>query len=335
MRGPPQPPPLLTRCCIPRPRTRPRRSWILSRRLRGVKVRLPTRDDGDGACATRCFTSTTGTRRAPQRTVLALATNTTRSHTVRLPGVVTSCSSASIPGFTSPRMFDRGLRDGRARRVARGARAAAPAVAEGAYAQMSAGDWAVWFRRVQVRVHHRGERRSKSRDPAMSPCAFRRRERRRRRDDALLAGAAPPRTFEPNEHGYTIMAYSKALSLSAGRWRLSALADVPFASFEETPAETPATLRVRTPNYSHLVCRLRVAVSARALLAFHFETDLPSGLTVTLTDPEEGWETKQAEYLRGGHRGHLRGEELRRWDAYAALTVPVGGDLSGGTSSSR
>ena len=25
---------------------------------------------------------------------------------------------------------------------------AAPAVAEGAYAQMSAGDWAVWFRRV-------------------------------------------------------------------------------------------------------------------------------------------------------------------------------------------
>ena len=121
------------------------------------------------------------------------------------------------------------------------------------------------------------------------------------------------------------MAYSKALSpLSAGRWRLSALADVPFASFEETPAETPATFEGSySPNYSHLVCRLRVAVSARALLAFHFETDLPSGLTVTLTDPEEGWETKQAEYLRGGHQGHLRGEELRRWDAYAALTVPA------------
>ena len=44
---------------------------------------------------------------------------------------------------------------------------------------------------------------------------------------------------------------------------------------------------------------------------------------MTLTDPEEGWETKQAEYLRGGHQGHLHGEVLRRWDAYAALTVPA------------
>ena len=205
---------------------------------------------------------------------------------------------------------------------------AAPAVAEGAYAQMSAGDWAVWFRRVfKCASTTVVSAALEVADPAMSPFA---RFAVVNNDGAgetthFVAGAAPPRTFEPNEHGYTIMAYSKALSpLSAGRWRLSALADVPFASFEEMPTETPATFEGSySPNYSHLVCRLRVAVSARALLAFHFETDLPSGLTVTLTDPEDGWETKQAEYLRGGHQGHLRGEELRRWDAYAALTVPA------------
>ena len=42
-----------------------------------------------------------------------------------------------------------------------------------------------------------------------------------------------------------------------------------------------------------------------------------------MTDPEEGWETAQAEYLRGGHQGHLRGVELRRWHAYASLSVPA------------
>jgi hypothetical protein len=44
---------------------------------------------------------------------------------------------------------------------------------------------------------------------------------------------------------------------------------------------------------------------------------------VTLTDPEEGWEDKQAEDIRGGHKGHLYGTEMHRWDAYTLLTVPA------------
>ena len=77
------------------------------------------------------------------------------------------------------------------------------------------------------------------------------------------------------------------------------------------------------PNYAHLVCRFRVALKQRALIALHFESDVPAGFKVTVTDPEEGWETAQAEYLRGGHQGHLRGVELRRWHAYASLSVPA------------
>ena len=297
----------------------------------GVKVRLPTRDDVDvSVCNAVLHEYDWHETGAPQRTVLALATNTTRSHTVRLPRGRHVLQLSVDPGF----YFTANVRS-RAEfamdepAVLLEARElAAPAVAEGAYAQMSAGDWAVWFRRVfKCASTTVVSAALEVADPAMSPFA---RFAVVNNDGAgetthFVAGAAPPRTFEPNEHGYTIMAYSKALSpLSAGRWRLSALADVPFASFEEMPTETPATFEGSySPNYSHLVCRLRVAVSARALLAFHFETDLPSGLTVTLTDPEEGWETKQAEYLRGGHQGHLRGEELRRWDAYAALTVPA------------
>jgi hypothetical protein len=66
-----------------------------------------------------------------------------------------------------------------------------------------------------------------------------------------------------------------------------------------------------------------VAIKARVVLALHFESDLPAGFRVTLTDPEDGWEDKQAEYLRGGHKGHLRGVELHAWNAYTMLTVPA------------
>jgi hypothetical protein len=35
-----------------------------------------------------------------------------------------------------------------------------------------------------------------------------------------------------------------------------------------------------SPNYGHLVARFRVSVKERALLAFHFESDLPAGFKV-------------------------------------------------------
>ena len=138
-------------------------------------------------------------------------------------------------------------------------------------------------------------------------------------------GRGAPKTFEPNEHGYTVMAYSKALTpVPSGPWRLSALCDVPLASFDDQPIGDPTRFDGEyRPNYSHLVCRVRVAIKARVVLALHFESDLPAGFRVTLTDPEDGWEDKQAEYLRGGHKGHLRGVELHAWAAYTMLTVPA------------
>jgi hypothetical protein len=66
-----------------------------------------------------------------------------------------------------------------------------------------------------------------------------------------------------------------------------------------------------------------VSLKKPALLSFHLECSVPCGFKAVLVLPEEGWETKQAEYLRGGHQGHLHGETLRRWNAYAALTVPA------------
>ena len=117
----------------------------------GVKVRLPTRDDVDvSVCNAVLHEYDWHETGAPQRTVLALATNTTRSHTVRLPRGRHVLQLSVDPGF----YFTANVRS-RAEfamdepAVLLEARElAAPAVAEGAYAQMSAGDWAVWFRRV-------------------------------------------------------------------------------------------------------------------------------------------------------------------------------------------
>jgi hypothetical protein len=121
------------------------------------------------------------------------------------------------------------------------------------------------------------------------------------------------------------MAYSKSLTpVPSGPWRLSALCDSPLASFDDQPVGEPTRFDGEyRPNYSHLVARVRLAIKNRSLLSIHFESDLPAGFTVTLTDPEDGWEEMQAEYLRGGHKGHLRGTELHRWDAYTMLTVPA------------
>ena len=41
-----------------------------------------------------------------------------------------------------------------------------------------------------------------------------------------------------------------------------------------------------SPNYAHLICRFRVAVKERALLALHFESDLPAGFKVHTPPPK-------------------------------------------------
>ena len=267
---------------------------------------------------------------APQRTVLTLATNTSQSATVHLPRGRHVLQLSVDPGFyftadvRSQTAFDMD----QPAKMLEEKQLAAPSLAEGTYPEMAAGDWHVWFRRVfKVDKPTTVSAALEVPDDAMSPFA---RFAVVDNDGAgevthFVAGAAPPKTFEPNTHGYTVMAYSKSLTpVPSGPWRLSALCDSPLASFDDQPVGEPTRFDGEyRPNYSHLVARVRLAIKNRSLLSIHFESDLPAGFTVTLTDPEDGWEEMQAEYLRGGHKGHLRGTELHRWDAYTMLTVPA------------
>ena len=311
----------------------PETTFEMLKGVSAVKVRLPLppKDKVDtSTCEAVLHDYDWYKTGAPQRTVLTLATNTSQSATVRLPRGRHVLQLSVDPGFyfaadvRSQRPFD--LDD--PAKMLEEKQLAAPSLAEGTYPEMAAGDWHVWFRRVfRVEKPTTVAAALEVPDPAMSPFA---RFAVVNNDGAgetthFVAGAAPPKTFEPNEHGYTVMAYSKALTpVPSGPWRLSALCDVPLASFDDQPIGDPTRFDGEyRPNYSHLVCRVRVAIKARVVLALHFESDLPAGFRVTLTDPEDGWEDKQAEYLRGGHKGHLRGVELHAWNAYTMLTVPA------------
>ena len=311
----------------------PETTFEMLKGVSAVKVRLPLppKDKVDtSTCEAVLHDYDWYKTGAPQRTVLTLATNTSQSATVRLPRGRHVLQLSVDPGHyfaadvRSQRAFD--LDD--PAKMLEEKQLAAPSLAEGTYPEMAAGDWHVWFRRVfRVEKPTTVAAALEVPDPAMSPFA---RFAVVNNDGAgttthFVAGAAPPKTFQPNEHGYTVMAYSKALTpVPSGPWRLSALCDVPLASFDDQPIGDPARFDGEyRPNYSHLVCRVRVAIKARVVLALHFESDLPAGFRVTLTDPEDGWEDKQAEYLRGGHKGHLRGVELHAWNAYTMLTVPA------------
>ena len=266
---------------------------------------------------------------APQRTVLTLATNTSQSATVHLPRGRHVLQLSVDPGFyftadvRSQTAFDMD----QPAKMLEEKQLAAPSLAEGTYPEMAAGDWHVWFRRVfKVEKPTTVSAALEVPDDAMSPFA---RFAVVDNDGAgevthFVAGAAPPKTFEPNTHGYTVMAYSKSLTpVPSGPWRLSALCDSPLASFDDQPVGEPTRFDGEyRPNYSHLVARVRLAIKNRSLLSIHFESDLPAGFTVTLTDPEDGWEEMQAEYLRGGHKGHLRGTELHRWVSTRTQPTP-------------
>ena len=300
--------------------------------ISAIKARLPVAAHVDTSVCTAILHDYDWSKEGvgPQRTVLRLATNTMECVAVSLPRGRHVLQLDVDPGFyftanvRSMSAFDMGA----PAKLLEEKQLAAPAQAAGAYPEMASGDWCVWFRRVfKCAETTTVSATLEVSDADMSPFA-----RFAVIDNdgtatttQFVAGAAPPKTFSPNEHGYTIMAYSKALTpISAGNWRVSALADVPFTEFTEMPTADPARFSgTYSPNYSHLVCRFRVSVKERALFALHFESDLPAGFTVTLTDPEEGWEEKANEEIRGGHKGHLFGTEMHRWDAYTLLTVPA------------
>jgi hypothetical protein len=204
---------------------------------------------------------------------------------------------------------------------------AAPSLAEGTYPEMAAGDWHVWFRRVfKVEKPTTVSAALEVPDDAMSPVRAVRRggQRRRRGGDALRRRRGSPEDVRAqhariHRHGVLQVTHAGAV----GPWRLSALCDSPLASFDDQPVGEPTRFDGEyRPNYSHLVARVRLAIKNRSLLSIHFESDLPAGFTVTLTDPEDGWEEMQAEYLRGGHKGHLRGTELHRWVSTRTQPTP-------------
>ena len=272
---------------------------------------------------------------APQRILGSLETSTHASMLLRLPRGRHVLQLSVDPGFyfnataRSAAPFDMDEPATLLREKA----LAAPATCEGTYGASEAGDFVVWFRRAFTVAEPKtlASMCLEVGDPKASPFA---RFAVANNDDGettpFVAGAAPPRAFEPNEHGYTLLAYAKTLvPLERGAWRLSALSDAPLASFDadEPPGTGPEDKETfegtYAPNYALNVCRFRVAAKKRCLLSFHLECSVPCGFKATLVAPEEGWETKQAAYLRGGHQGHLHGEELRRWNAYGALTVPA------------
>ena len=300
-----------------------------------LRARRAAAADGDDVCCLVVHDYDWHATGAPQRILGSLETSTHASVLLRLPRGRHVLQLTVDPGFyfsasaRSATPFDMDEPATLLREKA----LAAPAVCEGTYGALSPNDFVVWFRR-KFTVSEPETLASmclEIGDPKASPFArFAVVDDDSGETTHFVAGAAPPRSFAPNERGYTLMAYAKTLvALDSGRWRLSALSEKPLASFEtdEPPGTGPEDKEIfegtYTPNYALTVCRFRVAVKKPALLSFHLECSVPCGFKAVLVLPEEGWETKQAEYLRGGHQGHLHGETLRRWNAYAALTVPA------------
>lgn len=272
----------------------------------------------------------------PQRIVSSLDTTSHCTRTITLPRGRHTLQLSVDPGFC----FNAAVRSNtefamdEPSKLLLEKELAAPVVCEGEYGVLQPGEFVVWFRRVFTVA--KGVMLAsvlEIADPFASPFA---RFAVVDNDDVsdgnlthFVAGAAPPTEFQPNEHGYTLIAYAKTLvPLPSGKWRLSCLSDTALASFQDSEPdkqswEDKETFSgVYSPNYALTVCRFRVNLKQRSLLSLHFETDIPCGLKAVFVDPEDGWETKQAEYLRGGHQGHLCGTEVKRFDAYGALTVP-------------
>ena len=300
-----------------------------------LRARRAAAADGDDVCCLVVHDYDWHATGAPQRILGSLETSTHASVLLRLPRGRHVLQLTVDPGFyfsasaRSATPFDM---DEPATLLSEKA-LAAPAVCEGTYGALAPNDFVVWFRR-KFTVSEPETLASmclEIGDPKASPFArFAVVDDDSGETTHFVAGAAPPRLFAPNERGYTLMAYAKTLvALESGRWRLSALSEKPLASFEtdEPPGTGPEDKETfegtYAPNYALTVCRFRVAVKKPCLLSFHLECSVPCGFKAVLVRPEEGWETKQAEYLRGGHQGHLHGEELRRWNAYATLTVPA------------
>jgi len=301
-----------------------------------LQARRAAAAEGDDVCSLVVHDYDWHATGAPQRILGSLETSTHASVLLRLPRGRHVLQLTVDPGFyfhataraSSPFDFDEPAA------LLREKNLAAPAVCEGAYGAIDAGDFVVWFRRVFTVAEPKTlvSLCLEVGDPKASPFARFAVVNNDLNGEVrhFVAGAAPPSAFEPNERGYTLLAYAKTLvPLEKGAWRLSALSDAPLASFdtEEPPGVGPEDKAIFTgtyaPNYALSVCRFRVAARKRCLLSFHLECSTACGFKATLVRPEQGWETKQAEYLRGGHQGHLHGQELERWNAYAALTVPA------------
>ena len=300
-----------------------------------LQARRAAAAEGDDVCSLVVHDYDWHATGAPQRILGSLETSTHASVLLRLPRGRHVLQLTVDPGFyfhasaraASPFDMDEPAA------LLREKALAAPAVCEGAYGAINAGDFIVWFRRVFTVAEPKTlvSLCLEVGDPNMSPFArFAVVNNDAGEVSHFVAGAAPPSAFEPNERGYTVLAYAKTLvPLERGTWRLSALSDAPLASFDadEPPGTGPEDKAIfegtYAPNYALNVCRFRVAAKKRCLLSFHLECSAACGFKAVLVRPEQGWETKQAEYLRGGHQGHLHGQELERWNAYAALTVPA------------
>ena len=132
---------------------------------------------------------------------------------------------------------------------------------------------------------------------------------------------------KPNEHGYTLMAYSlNRRALEGGDYRLQLASDVELEPVESAPSSDPHTFSEEyTANKTMSLFRFLVTAKERTQLALHLKTDATATFKLHVEDPEvEGAEAAP----EGGDSGDTEAEANSQ--AEAAEAAPEGGD-SGGT----
>jgi hypothetical protein len=126
-----------------------------------------------------------------------------------------------------------------------------------------------------------------------------------------MLGRLAATTLQPNEEGYTLLAYARPpMTLPAAAWALLVAADKPVGDF--TTASLHETRRVEgtyAPNRHAVVTRQRVSAGAAQQLSLHVETYKECTFVVTLRKAATAESPEE--------------ETVRSWQVLRSLTLPA------------